>query len=73
MTLGNRDEFFVEISGDFLAGGSAANEALEQGADQSWRRGVIQGRSSCDSTPFHSASSAAREARSAETPAGVTV
>ena len=64
-------ELFVEVTGDFLASFVIAQQAAQGSGSETRRRNLLHGRSSCDSTPFHNASSAAREARSAAIPAGV--
>ena len=68
-----RGELLVQIA-DHFVGSRRRTRRRQQPVAEPGRRGVIvHRRSSCDSTPFQSASSAARELRSAARPEALTV
>ena len=66
-------ELFVQIADDFIdrPGGARGGQ---QPFEEAWRNDPVSHRpSSCDSIPFHNASSAARELRRAARPDALTV
>lgn len=67
-------ELFVQVVGDLVRRIPAPEREVKQPRDGvRWAMAAHHGSSNCDSTPFQRAISAARDARSAATPAGDTV